>query len=282
MELVFDKINVPHRHSFITKMQRHTNRTACIHTHKNFELNFMLSGSGRRIVGNNIAPFKKYDLVLLGPDLPHCWEVTDDYEINQPSSIVIHFYEDIISSNFLNIPELEAVKKLLQKARKGIWFKGKEAKKIKKSLEQLLPLKGLESFIQLLKIFNSLLKIDNWEFLSDATYTPAYMKDADKINIIYEYVFKHLQSGINQSEAAALLYMTPGAFCRYFKKKTNQTFIEYVKSIRIQLAVKMLAETDKPISQICYESGYNNIANFNYQFKTIMDKTPSEYRRVFR
>jgi AraC-like DNA-binding protein len=76
--------------------------------------------------------------------------------------------------------------------------------------------------------------------------------------------------------------MAPGSFCRYFKKKTNQPFMQYVKNIRIGMAAKMLAETDKQITQICYECGYNNLANFNHYFKLIMGKTPSAYRKGFK
>jgi transcriptional regulator GlxA family with amidase domain len=76
--------------------------------------------------------------------------------------------------------------------------------------------------------------------------------------------------------------MEPGSFCRYFRKKTNKTFMDYVKSVRIGIAAKLLAETDKQITHICYECGYNNLANFNHYFKTIMKKTPSEYRKDFR
>lgn len=282
MELVFDKIHVPHRHSFIARMQCHNKVPTRIHSHKNFEINFVSSGSGRRIVGSNISNFESGDLVLLGPELPHCWDNDETNKTGAPAGVVIHFYENIISSDFFNIPELEEVKALLKKASVGIWFKGKKIKKIKTILERLVKLEGLESYIELLKVFNLLLQVEDYEFLSDTAYSPDFEKDLDKINLIYEYVFKNIQTGIKQEEAAALLHMTPGAFCRYFKKKTSRTFMEYVKRVRIRLAAKMLAETDKQISQICYESGYNNIANFNYQFKSIMHKTPSEYRRVFR
>jgi len=84
------------------------------------------------------------------------------------------------------------------------------------------------------------------------------------------------------NEAAALMYKEPASFCRYFKNKTNQTFMSYVKNVRIGMASKMLAETNKPITQICYECGYNNLANFNHYFKVIINKTPSHYRKDFR
>ena len=282
MELIFDKIHVPHQHSFIARKHHHDDRPARIHSHKNFELNFVLRGSGKRIVGNNISSFEDGDLVLLGPDLPHCWDAFKCEKDGSPSSIVIHFYEDLISSDFFNIPELEEVKELLKKARVGIWFKGKKIRQIKSCLERLVDLQGLESYIELLKVFHLLLQMDDRKFLSDTAYSPTYVKDLEKVKLIYKYVFQNIQTGIRQEEAAALLHMTPGAFCRYFKKKTNRTFMDYVKSVRIRLAAKMLAETDKAISQICYESGYNNIANFNHQFRSIMQKTPSDYRKVFR
>jgi AraC-like DNA-binding protein len=91
-----------------------------------------------------------------------------------------------------------------------------------------------------------------------------------------------LQSGITLKDSASVVFMEPGSFCRYFRKKTNKTFMDYVKSVRIGIAAKLLAETDKQITHICYECGYNNLANFNHYFKTIMKKTPSEYRKDFR
>ena len=282
MELIFDKIHVPNRHSFITQVHHHNARPPRIHSHKNYELNYVVSGSGTRIVGNSISSFESGDLVLLGPELPHCWDACQKQNDGSLTCVVIHFYENLISSDFFNIPELKEVETLLKKARVGIWFKGKKIKPLKNILPRLAQLRGLESYIELLKVFNLLLQVEKYEFLSDMDYSPDYVKDLDKVNLIYEYVFTHIHTGISQEEAAALLHMTPGAFCRYFKKKTNRTFMEYVKNVRIRIAAKMLAETDKQISQICYESGYNNIANFNHQFRSIMHKTPSEYRKVFR
>lgn len=284
MEIVFDRIHVPHKHSFISRRVQYDGQTAArIHSHTNFELNYVLHGSGRRIVGNNISTFESGDLVLLGPDLPHCWEaypVEDDTPAY--ASIVIHFFENMLGSDFFNIPELKEIEELLKKANVGIWFKATRKNEIQRCLERLVNLQGLESYIELLKVFNLLLKVRDYEFLSDTSYAPAYAKDLHQINLVYEYVFQNIQQGIRQEEAAALLHMTPGAFCRYFKKKTNRTFMEYVKSVRIRLAAKMLAETDRNISQVCYDSGYNNIANFNHQFKSVMHKTPSEYRKIFR
>lgn len=283
MEYIFEKINVPNKHSFIARRIELAEREPKIHSHNNFELNFIVSGTGRRIIGNDISSFEDNDLVLLGPEVPHSWEILDADNKNPPSCITIHFFENILRSDFFNIPELEEVEDLLKLANKGIFFQGDEVKEIKKRLENLVNLSGLESYIELLKVFNALLNIENRKFLTDTEiYSNSFTKDQDQVNKVYEYVFLNIEEGVKLKEAAELVHMAPGSFCRYFKKKTNLTFMEYVKNVRIGIAAKMLMETDKSITQICYHSGYNNLANFNHYFKTVMSSTPSEYRKMFR
>lgn len=280
MEFVFEKIHVPEKHSFISrKLPLKSNDS--IHSHKNFELNFIASGSGRRIVGDHISGFEKGDLVLLGPDLPHCWEVLDENVPNPPTCIVTHFSEDIVNSDFFKMPELEKVVELLKQSKQGLRFKMENDFQIHQILEKMTQLEGLEYYIELLKVFNLLLHVDEREELSNPLGHTIFSKNLDKINKIYEYVFQNIQEGVKLAEAAKILNMAPSSFCRFFKKKTDLTFMEYVKRVRVGIAAKLLAETDKQITHICYESGYNNLANFNYYFKTIMGKTPTNYRKSF-
>lgn len=221
--------------------------------------------------------------MLLGPDIPHCWNVLETGEGHSPECIVTHFYENIISSDFFNIPELEDVVALLKNAANGIWFKGEKTEEVGLTLKMMVTLKGLERYVNLLKVFNLLLQIEERENLALPSSLPNfYDRNHDQINKIYEYVFKNIQTGVKLKEASALVFMEPGSFCRYFKKKTNKTFMDYVKNVRIGIAAKLLAETDKQITQICFECGYKNLANFNLYFKDIMNKTPSEYRKDFR
>jgi AraC-like DNA-binding protein/quercetin dioxygenase-like cupin family protein len=283
MEFIYEKIFVPHKRSFITRQLTMDPNSDKIHSHKNFELNLITSGAGRRIVGNHISSYNKGDLVLLGPNISHAWEILETEKKMEPECIVTHFYENIISSDFFNIPELDAVVALLKDSKNGIWFKGPKVTKVIPVLKKMAHTTGLDSYIHLLKVFNLLLQIDDREYLTLPSSLPnSYAKDQDQINKVYEYVFQNMQEGIKLKEAAAIVYMEPSSFCRYFKKKTNQTFMDYVKSVRIGIAAKLLAETDKQITQICFECGYNNLANFNHYFKVIMQKTPSEYRKSFK
>ena len=283
MEIIYEKIFVSHNYSFITRKLQLASNTTKIHSHRNFELNYIASGSGKRIVGNSISGYAKGDLVLLGPNIPHCWDNLEAEQDTIAECIVTHFNENIISSDFFNIPELEQVVALLKNASNGIWFKGKKTEKVGQTLKKMVALKGLERYIELLKVFQLLLEIEERENLAlPSVLTNSFETDQDQINKIYEYVFNNIQTGIKLKEASALVFKEPGSFCRYFKKKTNQTFMDYVKNVRIGMAAKLLAETDKQITQICYECGYNNLANFNHYFRVIMKKTPSEYRKEFK
>ncbi|WP_338359163.1 AraC family transcriptional regulator [Yeosuana marina] len=282
MEFIFDKIHVPIDTSFITKKLPLLSNER-IHLHKNFELNYINSGIGRRIVGDNISSFEKGDLVLLGPNLPHCWELLDIDKNEEPSCIVTHFSEGIIDSDFFKMPELEMVVELLKQASRGIRFKIKDDTEIKDVLTILSKSKGLEYYIGLLDLFNNLIKVEDFELLSSPIISStAFSKNVEKMNKVYEYVFQNIQEGIKLEEASAILNMSNGSFCRFFKKKTGITFMDYVRNIRIGIATKLLAETDKQITEICYESGYNNLPNFNHYFKISIGKTPSDYRKDFR
>jgi len=282
MEFVFEKIHVPNKHSFITR-KLPLKSVDNIHSHNNFELNFITSGTGRRIVGDNISGFEKGDLVLMGPDLPHCWEVLDSEKEPRPFCIVTHFSEDIMNSDFFRMPELEKVVDLLRQSERGLRFKVVDYSEIQRTLEGMTQLEGLEYYIEMLKVFNLLLQIGDREKLSNPIDRAAiFSKNLEKINKVYEYVFQNIQEGIKLEEVAALMNMAPSSFCRFFKKKTDLTFMEYVKRVRVGMAAKLLAESDRQITQICYDSGYNNLANFNHYFKSIMGITPSEYRKSFR
>ena len=282
MEFVFEKIFLPEKHSFISRKLPLFSK-ARVHSHKNFELNFISSGVGRRIVGDHISNFESGDLVLLSPNLPHCWELLDAENGEEPTCIVTHFSENILKSEFFKLPELEQSVELLKRANRGIRFKIKDNKEIIDLLNKMVDLEGLEYYISLLQIFNILLHTRNVDFLSNPIdSTGVFSKNLEKINNVYEFVFQNIQDGIKLEEASAVLNMAPSSFCRFFKKKTNVTFMEYVVSVRIGIAAKLLAETDKQITQICFECGYNNLANFNHYFKKNMGKTPTEYRKSFR
>jgi len=282
MEFQFTMNNIPHGKSFIVFKQR-CESFSVIYAHKNYELNFIASGHGKRIVGNNISTFENGDLILIGPDLPHGREFPPSEQITPPECLTLIISETLINSDLSHIQELESIQNLFKRALKGLAFKGNSVKEVARQMEQLARLHGPESFIALLKLLKTLTEIEEQEILSLSPELPdSYYKDLSQIKTVYHFVRRNLHNSITLDTAAGLLNMAPGSFCRFFKKRTGKSFIQFVKEIRISHASRMLSETEVPVAQICFESGYNNLANFNFYFKSIMKMTPSEYRKNFR
>ncbi len=282
MEFRFTKTDIPEEKSFSVRKQSFE-EFPVIHAHNNYELNLLTSGSGKRIVGNNISPFENDDLILIGPNLPHYRELSEPDKNNPTEYLTLSISETLANSDIFQIKELESIRNLFSQALSGIVFKGDGVKLIEQQILQLAELKGCDSFIALIKLLKSLTEIEEQETLSLTSELPvSYYKDLDQIKTVYDYVLRNIQDTITLGTAAGLLNMAPGSFCRFFKKRTGQSFMQYVKDIRISTASRLLADTEMSIAQISIESGYNNLANFNFYFKRIMKMTPSEYRKNFR
>ncbi len=280
MELQYISNNFPPGKSFILLPNP---EFSVIRVHKDYELKLITSGHGKRIVGNNISVFENGDLILVGPDLPHGHEFIQSEQNNLPECLTLIISETLITGGLALPGELEAIRLLFNRALKGLAFKGDKLNEIAIQLRYLVQLNGFESYIALMKLLNTLTEIEDQEFISLTPELPlSYYKDIDQIKIVYDFVFRNLQNTITLDTAAGLLHMASGSFCRFFKKRTGKSFIQYVKDIRVSHACNLLSSSELPIAQICFESGYSNLANFNFYFKSIMKMTPSEYRKNFR
>lgn len=282
MEFQYTINNIPPGKAFIVQKLQYKEYSA-IQAHKYYELNLISSGHGKRIVGNNISLFENGDLILIGPDLPHGREFANSDLGMYPECLTLIISETLINSGITQFRELESIQKLFGRSFKGLAFKGNRVKEVAQQMEKLAGLEGFESFIALLRLLNTLTEIEEQEILSLTPELPvSYYKDLNHIKTVYNFVMKNLQNRITLDTAAGLLNMAPGSFCRFFKKRTGKSFIQYVKDIRISHASNMLSNTELPIAQISFESGYSNLANFNFYFKSLMKMTPSEYRKNFR
>ena len=146
-------------------------------------------------------------------------------------------------------------------------------------IEEMLVASPGKRLILLLSILEEIATAKDYIPLS----SPGFMQshgdtNRDKIKLVFEYTFNHYNEKITLHEVAALLNMTTQSFCRYFKNRTNKTYIQFLMEVRIGYACRLLVEDEKNVSEICYECGYNNLSHFNQQFKTITTKTPLEYK----
>lgn len=255
--------------------------SSTVHSHNNFELNYVKSGWGKRYVGDYFSSYEAGDLVLLGPNLPHCWQVDMDEKTDYPKNITIRFTVNFLDKNLMKFPELEPALQLFKNASQGIHFKGPLVGKIGIELEKLLLEEGIGRLFRLFKIFDLLTKIKDREFLSSIGYMePSSLSDFKRINKIYEFIFLNFQKSITLKDVSSEVFMTPGSFCRYFKEKTGKSLFETVKQVRIGYACNLLYNSPKSISDIAYSSGYNTLANCYKQFKEMKGMSPKEYRKM--
>ena len=107
-------------------------------------------------------------------------------------------------------------------------------------------------------------------------------QDNRKVEVIFEHVRNNFTQTIPLVEISEKVSMTVPAFCRYFKKVTGKTFTQFVNEFRIVHATKLLAESRSSITDICYESGFNNFSHFNKLFKKFTEKSPLKYRNEMK
>jgi len=256
------------------------------HAHQEFQLFLVVEGTGTKFIGNTIKPFDKGDLTFLGPNIPHLWRSDecyfDPHHDKSSHGLVIYFNGSALEQ-LTEKEEFAQLKVLLEKVRRGMEIHGKTANQTARLMHELVHLHGLEAVILLFRIFDLLTKTKDYRLLHDDTvhYQPKEV-ETNRINIVYNYAARHFKHKITLEEVATLLNMTPTSFSRYFTMKTSKSFSYFLTELRIRHACKLLTtEEAKNIAQICYESGFNTLSNFNKQFKTFIGMTPTEYREKF-
>ncbi|KYP15461.1 AraC family transcriptional regulator, partial [Flavihumibacter sp. CACIAM 22H1] len=266
----------------IVKEIRANHFTSPFHFHDYCELNYVKKSFGKRIVGDSIQQFKQGDLVLMSPNLPHIW-YNDPLVFENPRSknaqaIVTYFsmerIEDLIGDQIL----IAKFQRLFKEAGRGLRITGKTGELIKKRLEILKDKKGFQEIIEFLGIIDILIQSKEFTPLANPGYTHSYnFKDAERMNVVYQYIMKNFREEITLNTISSIASLTPPAFCTFFKKRTQKSFSRFLNEIRIGHACQLLENEANSISSICYESGYQNFANFNKFFKEITGKTPSQY-----
>jgi YesN/AraC family two-component response regulator len=279
MEIIERTVVLPENQSFLVRELGLKDNKGIIHMHNKYELNFIVDAIGRRFVSGNISRFLPGDLVFMAPGVPHCWEI-DNKEIN-PKAIVLHFNREFFEQYIMNVPEFLFLQQLVKKSNYGLFIKGGDLQLIKKMLAELLNSESsFESILQILKLLKYIAHVNDFQTLEnpDFQWDPSLPQN-NRLKKIYEYVFFNFRGEIRLNEVSSILGITEGAFCAFFKKCTKKTFSDFIKEVRIGYACKLLAQdTDKLISDVCFDSGYNNFANFNRQFKEITGISPKEYR----
>ncbi|HZF65321.1 MAG TPA: AraC family transcriptional regulator [Chitinophagaceae bacterium] len=250
------------------------------HYHPEYELVLMIKGNGKRFVGNHVSDYCEGELDFLGPNLPHWYRKEKQDE--EGGSIVIHFKEEFIGKGFLQIPEMQKIGLLFAKAKMGLHFSGNTRTAAAQKMEEMLSLSGIDRLICLLALLKILSDSPEYALLSSPEAVSQSEKESDRLQKVFSYVLDHLQEDIHVNDVAKIAVMSQSGFCRYFKNRTKKNFSHFVNEIRVSHACKQLMKDDFSVSYVCAESGFNNMANFNKQFKKIVKQTPYQFKKMHK
>ncbi len=255
------------------------------HYHPEYELVLVTKSTGRRMVGDHIGYFGEEDLVFMGPYLPHVWVNDPEYfngEAGGPAdAIVIHFLEDFLGEDFFKIPEMESFINFMRLSSQGLSIQGKARKEINVIIKKMIRMNSIQRLSALMSIIDILSRTTEYEALASRGFVQkTTLRSSGLFSKINEYIMLNFQDEISLPEVAQVANMAVTTFCNFFKENYRVTFVEYVNTLRIGHACKLLAETDLHIVEIAYKCGFNNLANFNRQFKKFKRMTPSEYRKI--
>lgn len=285
MQYIYENFTFPPDQSFTIRTDWiEILKYSALKSHVNFEIALIENCSGKRFIGDHIRDFDSSELVLLGSYLPHCWQyykATDP--MIQPQAIVIHFFPDFLGKQLLEKPEAKKLNELFEKAQRGILFSGDTISRSKMIMQQMLFETGLGRAALMLRLLDILAQSSSYEILSSPYFNAIESSnESNKINKVFEYIFQNFREEIALQDVARLVPLSSAAFCRFFKAKTNRTLIDFVKEIRIGNAAKLLLEGNHNVTEACYDSGYNNLSNFNKHFKEVKGLSPTEFIKQYK
>lgn len=254
------------------------------HFHHLCELVWIEESFGKRIIGDHVTNFENGDLVLMGPNLPHIWQNDESFYRKKKGcrarATVIYFPTDFL----LNLTDEQNIliltQDLIKRSSRGLRFFGTTNQKVSNILSMMSEESGLKKIIHFLEVIEILSHSQEYDYLASISFKNLYdEKDTLRINKVYQFLMQNFHRDIELKEVADLCNMTPNAFCRFFKSRTQKSVTQFLNELRIGHASTLLQNDDYSISDVCYECGFNNLTNFNKFFKTIRLMTPSEYKK---
>jgi AraC-like DNA-binding protein len=280
-EPAYRLINPQANRSFVFKWEPF-DLTTRWHYHPEIELIFFIKGRTSGVIGQGFHQFKEGDLALLGPNFPHVLQEDKEFARQHPEcrpfGLILQFTEEFLGVDFLQKPELLAIRQLLKRSRRGISFDSDTIQKVAQVLLQMHTMNETRKLLTLLEVLNTLSETENFRYLTPKDYVYDHTQDESRMHCVNRYVYEHFSEKITIGKIATVANMTESSFCRYFKSRTLKSFIKFLNEVRISYACKLLNNDSYSVTDACFESGFTNLSYFNRQFKSIMGMSPKGYK----
>ncbi len=249
-----------------------------MHQHQEVQVSLILKGNGTLVIGDSVHSYNPGQLFLIGSNVPHVF-LSDQAFREKSHMISLFFTHTIFKDSFLKSAHPKILNSFIAKTEEGCKISHTDSKIIEIFSSLQAPY-NIENYICLLQLINYFEETATTP-LTAFNY-PRKISDTDgkRMQLIFDYVLNNFKNEISLPHIANLAYMTPNAFCRYFKQRTNKTFFQFLIELRIEEASKLLTtQADLSIAEISERSGFKNLSNFNRKFKQIKKITPFLFRK---
>jgi len=249
-----------------------------LHQHEEIQISLLVKGEGKLIIGDSVHAYSAGDLFVIDGKIPHLFQSSPCNETSH--MISLFFTNDTFGSDFFAIPDLEQTQSFFDKPNTGfkVSEKNLEARRIINKLPSTDTFSRFILFLHLLKSIGE----NEITMLTGFVHPKSLSANEGKrLQDVLDYVMNNFEKDIKLITVANLACMTPNAFCRFFKQRTNKTFFQFLIELRIEHACQLLtSKKDLTIMQIAEESGFGSISNFNRKFRQLKKTTPSAYLRM--
>ncbi|MFV0468477.1 MAG: AraC family transcriptional regulator [Dysgonomonas sp.] len=250
-----------------------------LHQQKTWELSYVITGSGTRIIGDTIEPFSRGEIILIPPDMPHCWsfDALDANESGKIENITITFSDRFLENCISTFPEMNDYIRGIQQNTKAISFKGETLAPLQYIISSMAEQSTVERISSLIKILALISSLENTDAVGRYIVED---RKKDRMQKILLYIMNNYQNTISLEEMAKLVDLDRSSFCIFFKKMTGKTFFSYLTEYRIESSCQMIIKTNMTIAEICFASGFKDVPYYNRVFKKVKNITPTEYRKI--
>lgn len=246
-----------------------------LHQHEEIQISKVLSGSGKLIVGDSVHSFESGDGFVIGGGIPHLFKSAVDTE--QSHMLSLFFAHDAFGTSFFESKEMEALKNFFSSAEMGFKVLPKE-RSLLNDMETMFSMGQFSKFVMLLQLLKELNDSEKTMLSGFIPQKEISDDQGERLRAVFDFVMQHFNQKIDLETISGLAHMTPNAFCRFFKQRTNKTFFKFLIEVRIEHACQLLIHNrDLSVAEAAHASGFHSISNFNKKFREIKGTNPSNY-----
>ena len=280
MKAVLENINQSLNTSFKAATYHNKDFGSCKttgwHVHPEYEIVFVKNGSGMMEIDNKVRHYEDGTLLLLGPNIPHIGFGNNEKEDNL--EVVIQFRETFLTEKLLQFPECRSLLKLQHLAKKGVIFHDEIHKALSERFESFERIKATEQLSHLVVILDTMAKTSKYNFVSERLVPYDFNSDElQRLQLIFDHINNNYHRPLSTKDIADQVGLTTNSFCRFFKKVTQQSFIQFLNDYRIRKAVELFNDQNLSVTQVMYRCGFNDASYFSKQFKKHQLITPTEF-----